>query len=595
MTAMPRLLFSPTCWTVKHLALLASRKVYKMRRMLRLTALVLLSLHLAVGQDPNKPLSADLSIITGRVIFDDTLKPAPRYRVQLIPNEALSDSRGPVRIPTAITNENGEFSLQRVRAGEYYVVAKSIDEHGKDAQSFPIMGPDPDINAANLARFKKENIKIIVDGRRNLDINLRVPNRHFGSIAGRVVDTAGQPAAGASVHLLSRRSEPFRQSMVTDQEGYYKFWGLKTGEYIVAASPPPKTNDDKEARRSFEGLLGATYYPSTLTSQNSAPVTVLPEREIVDINVTLIERALHSVTGVVRIQGDQRVVSNAGVRLKPKEQEESVTSEYYSSTDKNGRWSIPNVPSGLYQLSVEPRTHEPDHIKFVQVQQDLTVDREDLEDLLIEVSAGSRISGVVTVEGSGIPFDITISVNRLIGNGASSLTPANSVITLREAGTFELTGVPSGEITFSAFPSPQDRFYVKSIEANGRDLLRTNLTIADGSETGDVRVVVSSNVGVITGRILSTSDNKPLAGVNVILKRVSNDNLRLFGGNLAIVTDKSGQFSLSAAPGVYLVLAWRLDGGPAAFSTAQERAERDQNGGITLSGGERKQIDLRVP
>jgi len=63
--------------------------------------------------------------------------------------------------------------------------------------------------------------------------------------------------------------------------------------------------------------------------------------------------------------------------------------------------------------------------------------------------------------------------------------------------------VPTGAITLSAFPSPQDKFYVKSIEANGLDLLRNDLTIAEGEEIKDVRIVISPNVGVVAGSVLS--------------------------------------------------------------------------------------------
>ena len=44
----------------------------------------------------------------------------------------------------------------------------------------------------------------------------------------------------------------------------------------------------------------------------------------------------------------------------------------------------------------------------------------------------------------------------------------------------------------SALAVPQDRYYVKSIEANGVDLLHNNLTVADKDEIKDVRIVVTA-------------------------------------------------------------------------------------------------------
>src|SRR6266699_1229207 len=60
------------------------------------------------------PAPAGNSVVTGRAVYEDTGQPAMRQRVQLIASEALSNPRGPLRIPTAITNENGEFSLRRI-------------------------------------------------------------------------------------------------------------------------------------------------------------------------------------------------------------------------------------------------------------------------------------------------------------------------------------------------------------------------------------------------------------------------------------------------------------------------------------------------
>jgi hypothetical protein len=196
---------------------------------------------------------------------------------------------------------------------------------------------------------------------------------------------------------------------------------------------------------------------------------------------------------------------------------------------------------------------------------------------------------VHSIEGNRpSPQFVKVDANRFKGNAASH-------IRLDEAGRFALTAVPAGEITLSAFPSPPDKFYVKSIEANGLDLLRTNLTIAEGEEIKDVRIVISPNVGVVSGRVLSLKGNKPIAGINVDLRRVSDDKLRLFGGKLVTDTDDRGNFTLSAAPGVYLVVAWRAADGPSAHADAMNRAIRDQGSGLTLLPGDRKQLDIRVP
>ena len=550
----------------------------------------------ALAQD-NQPTV----VVTGRVVYEDTGQPATRHRVQLIPSEALLNARGGLRLPTIVTDERGEFSLRHIGAGEYYVLAGPVDERGnQQLTSILTRSGDSAADAAKLDQFKKKNLRITVDGQRDVEVNLRVPNPHFGTISGIVFDAAHQPATGAMVHVVSK-TNTFGESVRTDDQGRYKVWGLPKGEYTVSASPPSRPRGDGKKSIEFQGSPGATYFPSTLLLRNSPAVAVLPDLDTANIDVTLISRALRNLAGTVRMRGDNRPVTNATLRLSVKQitdpasdtsaltaPENQPLSNYLSSTDKNGRWSLSNVPDGSYRLFVQTKQGgEPTEPRFVDLEQDLTVDGSDVEDLLIEVSGGARVSGIVVLEGSSAtPQDIVVA--------ATSYTPpANTAIVLNEAGKFVLTGAPVGEIDVSAFPSPQDQFYVKSIEANGRDLLRNRLTLADTDDIKDVRIVISAGVGVITGRVLS--GDKPVAGVELLLRRTGDDKLRLFGGKLTATTDERGTFTLSAAPGNYLIVAWRPADGPGALANAMNKATREQGKGMTLLSGERKEVDIRLP
>ena len=62
---------------------------------------------------------------------------------------------------------------------------------------------------------------------------------------------------------------------------------------------------------------------------------------------------------------------------------------------------------------------------------------------------------------------------------------------------------------------------------------------------------------------------------------------RLLGGNLSTTTNDRGAFTLSAAPGSYLVVASRTADGPAAYETAMSKAVREQGTGLILSPSDR--------
>lgn len=537
--------------------------------------------------------------VTGRVVYEDTGQPAARHRVQLILSSGLLNALKGLRIPTAVTDERGEFSLQAVTAGEYYVHSEPIDQSGRSNLE-PVLhrSGNDETDAANLDQFKKNSLKLTVDGQRNVEVNLRVPNPHFGSISGTVFDANQLPAARATVHVISKGSEVIGLSLRADDQGRYKVRGLAKGEYIVGAVPPPKDGVDGEKLRNYQGTAGATYFPSTSLMRNSPPVVVLPDVDTANVDITLLSKALRSVTGTVRMRGDNRPVTNATLRLNvtqitdpasdtSKAAVADLMSNYRSSTDQNGRWSFSNVPDGSYRLHVEPKQSEPMTPRFVQTEQDLTLNGNDIEDVLIEVSEGARLSGSVVFEGGGAePLHVFVH--------ASSYQPhANSSASVDDNGKFVLTGAPAGEIDISAVAYPQEKFYVKLLEANGLDLLRNKIMLAEKDEIKDVRIVISANIGVITGRVLA--GGKPVAGVNVMLRRTGDDKLRSFGGNLSTATNDRGVFNLSAAPGSYLVVAWRAVDGSTAYEAAMNKAVREQGTGLILSPSDRKEIDIRLP
>src|SRR6185295_1375566 len=90
----------------------------------------------AQSQNPVPPGAADKSgenssrgaIVKGRAVYEDTGQPAPRERVQLVAIEMLANPRGPKRIPTTMTDANGEFIFLHPGAGEYYVFTQPVDE-----------------------------------------------------------------------------------------------------------------------------------------------------------------------------------------------------------------------------------------------------------------------------------------------------------------------------------------------------------------------------------------------------------------------------------------------------------------------------------
>jgi len=536
------------------------------------------------------------AIVKGVVSYEDTGQPAPRVRVQLIAVDSLADRRGPQNVPTTLTGARGEFIFVRPGAGEYYVVAQPADDRVSGAANspFPRQTGDPSADAASLEQYKRDFPRITVSGEGPIEINVRLKNPHFGTISGTVINADGTAAGGATVHLMKTGEAGFGGSVITDEKGAYKFRGLPSGEYLVSADPPRKrTGSDApqsvEGPRSVEGLLGTTYFPSTIERRESPPLMVLPDGDLADINITLLPLNLHNVTGIVQAEGDGHPIAGAVVRLNKKNADQTPASEdssgveaamsnYFSTTDAQGRWSLSNLPNGEYTISVRPTGIVGAKLeRFVEKRQDLTIAGSDVENLAIEVSQGGRVSGHVTIEKvSARAPDISIGVG-------------GAITRVEASGAFTLTGAPDGEFPLSVIIRPPNAFYAKSIEVNGRDLLREKLQTKSGTEIKDVRIVIAP-ASVLTGRVLSASGRTPLSRIQVMLVPVDPSTGPAFARANAS-TNEQGSFTLGGAPGEYFVVIWGR-GEPVPSHDAESIKKLPDAVRVTLGPGERKSIEL---
>lgn len=542
--------------------------------------------------DPNVQNNAPGSIVKGRALYDDTGQPASRQRVQLVGVEMLTNRRGPNSIPTTMTDANGEFIFNRVANGEYYVVARAADEHVPSAEAapFPQQSGDPSADAARLEQYQRDFPRITVNGASPVDINLRVKNQHFAAISGRILDANGEAVAGANVHAMKTGAESFGLSATSDDNGAYKFKGLPIGEYVISANPPASKKPAREGPPDVQGVLGSTYFPSTIDPRASPPVVVSPDLELGDINITLIPRSLHNVSGIVRAEGDGHPVAGATVRLNRKDEDdrsggngespiEAAMKTYLYTTDAQGHWLFSGLPDGVYTLSVRPTGLLNAKVeRFVEKREELTLAGADVENFAIEVSLGGRVSGHVTVErGQASAPNISIAIG-------------SAITQVQANGDFNATGVPEGEFPLGVMIRPPNVFYPKLIEVNGVDLLREKLKTSANEEIKDVHVVVAP-ASILTGRVLSASAKTPLSRVEIMLIPADPSKGPAFARPNGS-TNGQGNFLLSGAPGEYFVILWNR-GEPLPPHDVESIKNLSPNAmRVTLGPGERKSIEL---
>jgi hypothetical protein len=201
--------------------------------------------------------------VVGHVYCADTNGPARLAQVTLEP-VAEVDEYQPHRhghttpqvsepsFNSVTTGFDGSFTIERVPAGTYYVIADLagyISPIARFSES-DLEGPDSKAKEA----FRKNIPRITIQGDQMARINVTL--EHGAVISGKVTFEDGSPVTGSSVRIQRRDKDGklahFRPSLLTtswsnglntDDRGWYRLAGLPAGEYVLEVDllgPPTK-------------------------------------------------------------------------------------------------------------------------------------------------------------------------------------------------------------------------------------------------------------------------------------------------------------------------------------------------------------------
>jgi protocatechuate 3,4-dioxygenase beta subunit len=182
--------------------------------------------------------------ISGVVVASDTGRPVSNALVSLqgtagpprgdgnggaIPKPAVWPPLANDNIPvsrTTSTNAQGRFVFDKLAAGRYSV-STSRDGYLAGGWGQKRIGGQ----AGTL---------LLAEGQR---LTMSIPLAHGGVITGQVLDEEGEPARAVQVQawrsMIANGSRQFRQinTVMTDDRGMYRLFGLEPGDYRVAAIP----------------------------------------------------------------------------------------------------------------------------------------------------------------------------------------------------------------------------------------------------------------------------------------------------------------------------------------------------------------------
>jgi hypothetical protein len=550
---------------------------------------------------PAQSTSTKGSLVRGRVIYEDTRRPLRRVQVSAYDPA----SKGLGRYLMAWTNARGEFQFKDVPAGRYFV---AVEAPG-------IIRPAPFDGEESQADLTA----VTVDGTAQAEVMVRV--KRGGAISGKVTYADGDPVVNASMRVLRKKDGKWIPVYVggrsgdralTDERGVYRVSGLSPGEYLLGAAEEKmgielSAQDDPDGGKMVNrALLSNTYYDGAVSLTGATALRVEAGDEKTDINITLAERSAYSVSGIVMLRGDQRPIARARISLKRKDEElnsNSSLEDLVVNSDEEGRFVFDEVPEGIYMMTVTPpreyRSYETRRAlepktglvqKFAAKHQELNV-AGDITSLLVEVSSGGRLSGVLSVEG-GKPLPRTVFI---FLEPASRARLEQLSAQIQADGKFTFEGIPAGSYYLRTAVQPDNEYYTKSVMHGRSDITREPVAVKEGEDISDVRMVISADVARLSGRLLAADGKSPERGVGILFVPADPAEQKTMSRRIYGVTNADGGFRVSGAPGDYVAIVLRRGENAYMLRDDQFASRVAKAQRVTLQPGENSRIDLTVP
>jgi hypothetical protein len=422
-----------------------------------------------------RPTPVGTGSIKGRVIDGVTGRGIARARVRL----TGPTNRGPV-----LTDDNGGFVFEALPAGPFRVMTE---------KSTYLMSQHPDVSRSIRARSNS----ILLKDKQEVD-DVTITMFHSGAIAGRVVDTYGDPIEGAAVMVMymqrNGRTQQ-RASGMTNDLGEYRVSRLQAGRYLVRVRSQLAFQGDPGGTPSPDKPLPVplpVYFPSALSQDQAQTVVVNRGETVSGIDVTLAEGVPTVVTGIVLAQ-DNRSFSGGSITYR-------AAGNEYSGMDGGA----PVRPDGSFRFQLPPgdyifearaqppsqgatTVHRPETELFGMVR--VNVAGEKLEGLAIPIGGGATATGRIIFEGTTAPPVAPSGTQRIPMYNPDGPGCRPGTATIEPDWTFKVEGL--GGACASPPGSQFGRWTLKAVMVGERNLMDETVTFEPGQHYGNVRLIVT--------------------------------------------------------------------------------------------------------
>jgi hypothetical protein len=486
-----------------------------------------------------------------------------------------------------LTNRNGLFVFDRVPASAIPYGVR-VEREGYRLLEVAVRTDDPGSSATVSGAL---TLEVKADGRYHAEFQLTTA----GVIAGVISDHEGQPAAGASVELITANGTefmPIAKRVGADSEGNYRFDEVLPGDYRVEASlaryGPIYSVRGAHRNALVPNPLSVTYYPGVASASFAGLVTVKPGSQLLAVDFRLAKPSPLRIAGRIenRLRFDDSTfdsyrrsggnpegfgadnTASYSFFVVPKDKpaaEATAIGPLPDYDDDPYRFELRHIPPGNYDVWAKftPNTGDGyiwhSYIGYNTVR---LVDR-DVADAVIPIERNAELTGRV-IRHESVP-----KPDRSRSEGVPDLTPVepiSDVIHLNSRlqrpspvqadGSFRIPGgVPPGRYWASimehTLPSGT---YLAAARLDGADVFGIPFTIAGGSKH-ELVFELRGDGGQLQGAV-SDNNRRKFADASVVL--VPPDHRRDDpSAYMTIATDARGEYTLDRIrPDTYTILAF---------------------------------------
>jgi hypothetical protein len=281
--------------------------------------------------------------------------------------------------------------------------------------------------------------------------------------------------------------------------------------------------------------FATTFYPGVTDSTKARPLIIEPETNLTGINFTVQKPSRFTVSGRIENPNGSGF---SDVALHLPGADRNMAPAWYARTSPDGRFDIPNVIAGSYELSVKGGT-VPENLPVVV--------RGNVTGLIVRLARATNVVGTLTVELRPGDMQLPVGSARILLDSSDGPPPG---VELKGPGPFMIPSVAPG----TRHLYRMSLGYILDVRQGNHDVADDNLVQVKDNAEPLAAVIRPANFGSILGTIPEREAKTRMSVVMLVPDGPRRANPMQY---YEVRTKYDGTFKLdTVVPGRYKLFAW---------------------------------------